>query len=669
MLSLPLSSGSLAGLSDVLLTTLGDDEIIVSASGIFVNKTFAEAGISAVGHSHTAGDITDLTEAVQDIVGAFFADTSTINITYNDAAGSLVADILAANTLAALSAFVGDSGSGGVKGLVPAPATGDATKFLRGDGTWADGAGGGSGSTHWLDPVEVVTTSNVDLAGGGLANGTTHDGYVVSTGQRVLVAGQSSSTENGVYIVPASGAASRASDMAASKNASGDVVQIKRGSTYADWSGIVTSNSSVVGTDPITVGLRYNAVSTISANLVYAGPSTGSPAVASFRSLVAADLPAMVGDSGAGGTKGAVPAPAAGDAAAGKFLKADGTWAVPSGGGSSVPNHSAQGPIRNTMFRTWTHNGTSITDGAYTGPACWYFLQSGTNNTISAGTGLGKSSHSLIITNAAGANRRVGPSQIIEYYDVVPLRGQTVTFQMAWKRSSTGNVRAAVLEWTGTANAPTKDIVNNWSSTTYTGGNFFISTNYNVLAVSSPVSVGTSATNVSVTATIGSSANNIVCFMWTDDEYADGDTVEFSEAQLPTSSSGLTFQAQPLEREIINCGYLSRMFTSNGTNTDIIIGYGWAVSSTSAVIQIPLGHPIRTTPTLTFTASDWQLADSIGARQDVTGISITTAVCNTQFMLFMVVTVASGLTTGRPYSLLADTTSGRKFILDAEMGT
>lgn len=37
-------------------------------------------------------------------------------------------------------------------------------------------------------------------------------------------------------------------------------------------------------------------------------------------------LDAVVGDSGTGGTKGLVPAPAAGDAAANKYLKADGTW-------------------------------------------------------------------------------------------------------------------------------------------------------------------------------------------------------------------------------------------------------------------------------------------------------------------------------------------------------
>lgn len=44
---------------------------------------------------------------------------------------------------ATLIDFVGDSGSGGTKGLVPAPTTGDATKFLKGDGTWDSIPGGG----------------------------------------------------------------------------------------------------------------------------------------------------------------------------------------------------------------------------------------------------------------------------------------------------------------------------------------------------------------------------------------------------------------------------------------------------------------------------------------------------------------------------------------------
>ena len=44
----------------------------------------------------------------------------------------------------------------------------------------------------------------------------------------------------------------------------------------------------------------------------------------------------MTGDSGSGGKAGYVPAPSAGDAAAGKYLKADGTWATAGGGSSPV---------------------------------------------------------------------------------------------------------------------------------------------------------------------------------------------------------------------------------------------------------------------------------------------------------------------------------------------
>lgn len=42
-------------------------------------------------------------------------------------------------------------------------------------------------------------------------------------------------------------------------------------------------------------------------------------------------LDEVIGDSGAGGTKGLVPAPDPGDAAAGKFLSADGSWVAPGG--------------------------------------------------------------------------------------------------------------------------------------------------------------------------------------------------------------------------------------------------------------------------------------------------------------------------------------------------
>ncbi len=62
-------------------------------------------------------------------------------------------------------------------------------------------------------------------------------------------------------------------------------------------------------------------------NIVFADDS-GSPTV-----NISAIDPVMVGDTGSGGSAGNVPAPSAGSAAAGKFLRADGTFAVPAGTG------------------------------------------------------------------------------------------------------------------------------------------------------------------------------------------------------------------------------------------------------------------------------------------------------------------------------------------------
>lgn len=58
---------------------------------------------------------------------------------FDGTTGKLAKQLTYAQFLAKLAAFAGDSGSGGVKGLVPAPAAGDAaaTKFLNAAGVWA----------------------------------------------------------------------------------------------------------------------------------------------------------------------------------------------------------------------------------------------------------------------------------------------------------------------------------------------------------------------------------------------------------------------------------------------------------------------------------------------------------------------------------------------------
>lgn len=96
-----------------------------------------------------------------------------------------------AAALTALSnAFAGDSGSGGVKGLVPAPAAGDAAanKFLKANGAWA-AVGGGSGdlvSTNNLSDVAsaIASFNNLTARGSDIASASTIN---LSTATGVIV--------------------------------------------------------------------------------------------------------------------------------------------------------------------------------------------------------------------------------------------------------------------------------------------------------------------------------------------------------------------------------------------------------------------------------------------------------------------------------------------------
>ena len=64
-------------------------------------------------------------------------------------------------------------------------------------------------------------------------------------------------------------------------------------------------------------------------------------------------VPVYIGDSGSGGVKGLVKAPASGDAAAGKFLKADGNWAVPPGAGAGTTTNAV----------TFNNGGSGVASG------------------------------------------------------------------------------------------------------------------------------------------------------------------------------------------------------------------------------------------------------------------------------------------------------------------
>ena len=99
----------------------------------------------------------------------------------------------------------------------------------------------------------VATTAPVLLAS-GLENGDTVDGVVLATGDRVLVKDQSTASENGIYVVQASGAAVRADDFDSSgKVTAGAFTFIAEGTTNGDQGFVLTTNDTItLGTTGLT---------------------------------------------------------------------------------------------------------------------------------------------------------------------------------------------------------------------------------------------------------------------------------------------------------------------------------------------------------------------------------------------------------------------------------
>ena len=103
------------------------------------------------------------------------------------------------------------------------------------------------------DSVVATTTANGTLST-AFANGQSIDGVTLQTGDRILIKNQTTASQNGIYNVNASGAPSRATDMATGGNAAGAFVFVEQGTTNAENGFVCTSDtgSAVVGTNNLT---------------------------------------------------------------------------------------------------------------------------------------------------------------------------------------------------------------------------------------------------------------------------------------------------------------------------------------------------------------------------------------------------------------------------------
>ncbi len=105
----------------------------------------------------------------------------------------------------------------------------------------------------WRRPVLVATVVAGTIAT-DFENGDTIDGVVLTTGDRILLKNQAVGTQNGVYIVEAAGAPTRADDFQAGDSAGSTVIPILAGTVNKASLYMCTnvSPTDIIGTDNLT---------------------------------------------------------------------------------------------------------------------------------------------------------------------------------------------------------------------------------------------------------------------------------------------------------------------------------------------------------------------------------------------------------------------------------
>lgn len=280
----------------------------------------------------------------------------------------------------------------------------------------------------------------------------------------------------------------------------------------------------------------------------------------------------------------------------------------------------------------------AITDVTYAFDR-WYGLTQSAGVTASQVTNAENGTPFMMrLTQANASAQRFGIAQAIEANNILDVRGKAVTLSARVRMSAATTLRYAIIEWTGTADTLTKDIVNDWTSTTFTPGNFFNASSLTIAANGSVALSANTLTSISLTGTVSGSMNNVIVFFWTDSTQAQNVTLDIGKVQLEVGSTATPLALRAFQQEILLCQrYYEKTYplgAAPGTayasafGGDPLRTFVWTTGS-YATVQRDFAVAKRSTPTVIvyspFTGASGKMRDSNG------GVDITATYSGNEF--------------------------------------
>jgi len=153
------------------------------------------------------------------------------------------------------------------------------------------------------------------------------------------------------------------------------------------------------------------------------------------------------------------------------------------------------------------------------------------------------------------ANKKFGIAQIIEQKNCVNLIGESVTLSFQAKVSATtnlDNVKAAIIAWDGTADAPTDDMISAWG---VEGTDPTLATNFTYENTPANLNLTTSYATYSVTASVDTAnAKNIIVFIWSDvTTTSAGEFLYLSDVKLEAGQTATPFEHEDFGTTLEKC--------------------------------------------------------------------------------------------------------------------